>query len=130
MKNFKFTWKNFGMMRVGYDLASFSIEIKESEINPTITFTTGKERGITVIDKTYKLKNKEILEKISKVSIPETNVASDGLDGDAWEVEFDGKVLKGYLDRPKWLEQIKKIIDFKNIYSYVDKKRKIYLGID
>lgn len=76
------------------------------------------------------MKNDEILEKISKISIPEANVASDGLDGDAWEVEADGKILKGYLDRPKWLEQIKKIIDFKNIYLYIDKKRKVYLGID
>ena len=126
MKNFKFTWKNYGLMRSGYDLAHFSIEIKDSEYSPIITFSTG-EHGFTVIDRTYRLNNYEILKELSKVKIPEANIPADGCDGDAWEIEVDGKILKGYLDRPKWLEQIKQIISFKDIFLYVDKKRKLYL---
>lgn len=51
MKNFKFTWKNYGMMRSGYDIEYFSIEIKDSELNPTIKFSTGDNFGFTVVIK-------------------------------------------------------------------------------
>ena len=129
MKNFIFTWKNYGMMRLGYDLEWFCVEIKDSEYNPTIIFSTGDENGIKVVDKTFKARNKEILSELAKISIPETNISQDGCDGDAWEIEVDGKVLKGYLDRPSWLEQIKKVIEFKSIFEYVNKKRKLYLEI-
>lgn len=129
MKNFKFTWKNYGMMRLGYDLEWFCVEIKDSEYNPTITFSTGDENGIKVVDKTFKARNNEILSELAKISIPEINISQDGCDGDAWEIEVDGKVLKGYLDRPSWLEQIKKVIEFKSIFEYVNKKRKLYLEI-
>ncbi len=127
MKNFKFIWKNFGMMKLGYDLEYLSIEIKDTENNPIITFSTGDNRGFTVIDKTYKMDNKILLKELTKIEIPEINIPKDGCDGDAWEIEVDNKVLKGYMDRPQWLEQIKKIICFKDIFSYVDKKRKLYL---
>ena len=127
MKKFKFTWKNYGMMRLGYDIEYFSIEIKDNEFNPIITFSTGDNRGFTVIDKTYKLDNKVALKELAKINIPETNTSEDGCDGDGWEIEVDGKILKGYLDRPQWLEQIKEIICFKDIFLYVEKKRKLYL---
>lgn len=117
MKNFKFTWKNYGMMKLGYDVEYFSIEIKESESNPTIKFSTGDYRGFTVIDKTYKLDNNVILKELAEINIPETNTPEDGCDGDAWEIEVDGKTLKGYMDRPQWLEQIKKNNLFQGYFS-------------
>ena len=129
MKNFKFTWKNYGMMRSGYDIEYFSIEIKDSELNPTIKFSTGDNFGFTVVDKTYKLNNKIALKELAEINIPETNTPENGCVGDAWEIEVDGKILKGYIDRPQWLEQIKKIICFKDIFLYVDRKRKMYLEI-
>ncbi len=127
MKNFKYTWKNFGAIKSGYDVEKIIIKIDSEEYNPTIIFSTGDFNGFTIIDKTYKLKNKELLEELSKVDIPDSNTPIDGLDGSAWEIEIDGKILKGYLDKPKWHEQIKKIIHFEDIFSYVDKKRKLYL---
>ena len=128
MKNFKFIWKNFDTIKQGYDLATLTIEIQDDEINPTITFSTGDKFAFTVIDKTFKENNKEMLEKLSKVKIAEENIASDGCDGDAWEIEVDGKVLKGYLDRPKWLNEIKEIICFNNIFEYAESKIKSYIS--
>lgn len=116
-------------MRLGYDIEYFSIDIKDNEFNPTITFSTGDNHGFTVIDKTYKLDNKILLKELAKINIPETNTSENGYDGEAWEIEIDGKILKGYLDRPQWLEQIKKIIYFKDIFLYIDRKRKLYLEI-
>ncbi len=77
MKNFKYTWQIMGMMRLGKDLETISIEIDKKEFNPIITYKTSNngEEGIVIVDKTYKLNAEEVLKKLSTIKFPKTNIS-------------------------------------------------------
>lgn len=128
MNSFVYIWKNMGCMRMGYDMSKLSIEFNTDSYHPTLKFTTGGPFGVEIKDASLKIDNAEVIAKLSKIEIPETNVASDGCDGSAWEIQIDGKSISGYLDSPDWLKEVENIINFKEIFSYAKKKLNTYVA--
>ena len=133
MEKFKFTYKNFGLIRRGYDIAKISVEfnIKDKE-KMVIKFDTGlieiKDSGYNVY-KEDKINVKEVLEALSKINYPEqTQFDEGGCDGFAWEIEFDNKKYEGYLMEPDFYKESIKIINFDKIYSYCEEKVANYLN--
>ena len=133
MRELKYTWKNFGIMRFGYDIAKIKVVMKN----------TGKEKfniyidttKIEISDKMYNELNpdkainiKEVFEKLEKVNFPEEKkYETKGCDGFAWELEVDDKKYEGYLVEPEFLKQVLQIIHFEDIFSYSKQKIKNYL---
>ena len=127
MNSFVYIWKNMGCMRMGHDLAELSIEFNMDNYYPILKFTTGGPFGVEIKDTSLKIDSTEVIAKLSKVKIPESNIASDGCDGSAWEIQIDGKSISGYLDSPKWLKKVEDIINFKEIFSYAKNKLNNYV---
>ena len=128
MNRFIYIWKNMGCMRMGYDLAELLIEFNINNYYPVLKFRTSGDFGVEIKDSSLKTYNAEILAKLSSVDIPESNIASDGCDGSAWEIQIDGKSISGYLDNPDWLKEVENIINFKEIFSYAKKKLNTYVA--
>lgn len=126
MKNIKYEWQNFGLIRRGYDLANLTI-ILENRMRNGIKLIIDAG-SIKIEDETYnKLEIKKAFEKLEQIKLPEQlDYTTKGCDGNAWKLEIDGIKYSGYLQKPDFLKSILDIIEFDNIFKYAKEKIKNY----
>jgi hypothetical protein len=108
MKKLKYTWKNYGLMMAGYDIAELTVELADTDPDIKLIIDTREikieDTMYNMLNKNHKLDVEASFKKIGKIALPEqTEYIINGCDGDAWELEIDGKKYKGYLTTPKLL---------------------------
>jgi len=135
MDRLKFTYKNYGLMKMGYDISMLKLDLTKNSFggNLNVEVSTGK---LKIIDEMYNVVNKEnrinvndILDKLGKIEFPEeTNFVEKGCDGFKWEIEVDDKKYEGYMCYPDFYKEVVKIIDFDRILNYYTNKLQEYLS--
>lgn len=135
MKKFKYTYKNCGQRRLGYDIDNLEVLLERDNFEGKITIEMSTTK-IKIKDKMYNILNKEnkiipniILDKLEKIKLPkEKNYNYEGCDGFAWEMEFDDEKYYGYIFEPDFCKEILKIIDINEVFNYCHNKIEQYLN--
>ena len=107
MKKVVYIWKNYGMMRIGHDIAELKVEITANSMVISIDAEEFEIKDKEIFAFSNNIDCQKILSSLEKVKFPkEKKYNADGCDGDAWELYIDNEKYEGYLIKPDFLKEV------------------------